>query len=124
MHHRLQKLYSKDDYINPFIAEIKKQVNESHESNNKMIEEILAKERDEMARTLEERDAQHKADIEKINSQSKEEITNLNAKHEAAFAAESLKLQKQHQNEIRNIRTKCAIGAVALKMEMASCSIV
>jgi hypothetical protein len=124
MRHKLQKLDHNDDDYNPFIAEIKKQVNESHESNNKMIEEILAKEREEMTRTLEERDAEHKADIEKINSQNKEEIQKLNSKNEAAFAAESLKLQKQHQNEIRNIRTKCAMSAVALKMEMASCSIV
>jgi hypothetical protein len=83
MRHKLQKLYTKDDdYNNPFIAEINKQVNEIHESNNKMIEEILAKERDEMARTLEERDAKHKADIEEINSQNKEEIQNLNVKHQ------------------------------------------
>jgi uncharacterized protein YdbL (DUF1318 family) len=81
-------------------------VNESYESNNKMIEEILAKEREEMARTLEERDAEHKADIEEINSQNKEEFQNLNAKHEAAFAAEILQLQEQHKNEIRMILTE------------------
>jgi flagellar biosynthesis GTPase FlhF len=124
MRHKLQKLDNNDDDYNPFIAEIKKQVNESHESNNKMIEEILAKEREEMARTLEERDAEHKAEIEEINSRNKEEIQNLNAKHEADFAAEILQLQEKHQNEIRTIRTKCAMSAVALKMEMASCSIV
>jgi DNA-directed RNA polymerase subunit F len=81
-------------------------VNESHESNNKMIEEILAKEREEMARTLEERDAEHKADIEEINSRNMEEIQKLNSKNEAAFAAEILQLQEQHQNEIRMILTE------------------
>jgi DNA-directed RNA polymerase subunit F len=95
-----------DDDYNPFIAEIKKQVNESYESNNKMIEEILAKEREEMARTLEERDAEHKADIKEINSRNKEEIQNLNAKHKADFAAEILQLQEQHENEIRMILTE------------------
>jgi hypothetical protein len=106
MRHKLQKLDHNDDDYNPFIAEIKKQVNESHESNNKMIEEILAKEREEMARTLEERDAEHKADIEKINSQNKEEIQKLNSKNEAAFAAEILQLQEKHRNEIRMILTE------------------
>jgi hypothetical protein len=106
MRHKLQKLDNNDDDYNPLIAEIKKQVNESHESNNKMIEEILAKEREEMARKFEERDAEHKADIEEINSRNKEEIQNLNAKHEADFAAEILQLQEQHQNEIRMILTE------------------
>jgi hypothetical protein len=93
-------------------------VNESHESTNKMIEEILAKEREEMARTLEERDAEHKADIEKINSQNKEEIQKLNSKNEAAFAAEILQLQEKHRNEIRMILTEYERETDELRVRM------
>jgi hypothetical protein len=103
MRHKLQKLYTKDDdYNNPFIAEIKKQVNEIHESNNKMIEEILAKERDEMARTLEERDTKHKADIEEINSQNKEEIQNLNAKHQNEIRIMPIEYDRSLATELSN----------------------
>jgi DNA recombination protein RmuC len=108
-----------DDKENNFIVEMTKQINKIHEENNKRIEEILAKHRDEIRTTAEERDAKHQAEIKEIHDKHKKEIEKLNAKHDAEFAAEIKKLQDEHQDAIRKIQEEYATLATELREERA-----
>jgi hypothetical protein len=119
-HSKLQKTGPLlDDKENTFIAEMRKQISEIHLENNNRIEVILAKHREEIRTTAEERDAKHKEEIKGIQDKHKEEIQKLNAKHDAAFAAAITLLQEQHQNEIRRIQTEYARLAEELREERA-----
>jgi ABC-type nitrate/sulfonate/bicarbonate transport system substrate-binding protein len=108
-----------DDQGNIFIAEMTKQINKIHEENNKRIELILAKHREEIRTTAEERDAKHRQEIKEILDKHKEEIQKLNAEHDAAFTAAITQLQEQHQIEIRKIQDEYAKLATELRDERA-----
>jgi replicative DNA helicase len=66
-----------DDKENTFIAKMRKQISEIHLENNNRIEVILAKHREEIRTTAEERDAKHKEEIKEIQAKHKEEILKL-----------------------------------------------